>query len=223
MDWWVVEALRPEDRREFLSTLRPRTYRRDEVVFHQGDPAEAVHLIVSGHAAARLSSTAGEPVTVSVLGPGECFGELALVGPGRRRSATMVALDKCETLSMTRAQFDQLRSQSPHVDRLLVLLLADRIAKLDEFLLEALYSPADRRVARRLVALCDTYRSDTNQVVIPLTQDALASLAGTTRSTTNQALQHLVKRDILQLRRGRVIVLDEAALVSLAAPTAAYG
>jgi CRP-like cAMP-binding protein len=223
VDWWVLDFLRPEDRRTFLSTLRRRTYGRREVVFHEGDPADALHLIVSGHVAAHVSSPSGEPVTVAVLGQGECFGELALAGPGRQRAATMTALDRCETLSLTRAQFDRLRSQSPDLDRLLVLLLAERVERLDQYLLEALYTPADKRVARRLVELCDAYRGDSSPVVIPLTQDALASLAGTTRPTTNQALQNMARLGIVEVKRGQLIVLDEAALLTLSHPPPSYG
>jgi CRP-like cAMP-binding protein len=212
MDWWVLEGLQPEVRRSLLSTLNRRTYRRGEVVFHEGDPAETLHLIVGGHLAAHVMSTSGDPVTVAVLGPGECVGELALVDANRQRAATVVALDRVETLSLTRAQFDRLRVEHRQLDQLLVMLLAARVDRLNRYLIEALFTSADRRVARRLLELCDAYRDELGQVVVPLTQDTLASLAGTTRPTTNQALQHLVRRGVLELRRGRVIVLDEAGL-----------
>jgi CRP-like cAMP-binding protein len=223
MDWWVLDGVPPEDRRSFLSTLRRQTYRRREVVFHEGDPAETLHMIVAGHVTAQVSHPSGEPLTVAVLGPTDCFGELALVGPDRMRRATMTALDTCETLSMTRGQFDRLRDANPGLNRVLVLLLAARVEKLDYYLLDALYTPADTRVARRLVELCETYRPDSGPVVVPLTQDAIASLAGTTRSTTNQALQDMVRHHVIELGRGQIIVIDEPALVRLSDPAPTYG
>jgi CRP/FNR family transcriptional regulator, cyclic AMP receptor protein len=223
VDWWVLDALSEEDRSTLTSTLHRRTYRRGEVIFHEGDPAETLHLIAVGHVSAHVSAPSGEPVIVSVLGRGDCFGELALAGPGRARAATVTALDRCETLSLTRAQFDRLRSQSPHLDRLLVLLLAARIERLNGYLLEALYTPASRRVALRLLELCESYRADGGQVVIPLTQEALANLAGTTRPTTNQALQDLARRGVLELQRGSVVVVDEPGLERISRPRRPLG
>ena len=184
MDWPVLASLPADERRTLAAGLRRRAYRRDEVIVHQGDPADTLHLIAAGHASVRVTMPGGEYVVVAILGPGDAFGEHALVSGPQSRGATVVALDRCETLSLGRNEFERLRTAYPGVDRFLVDLLARRVDKLNIYLLEALFVPAERRVLRRLLELCELYPADGQGIVIPVTQETLASLAGTNRASS---------------------------------------
>src|SRR6516162_1089059 len=113
MDWPVLASLPANDRRILVARLRRRTYRRDEVIFHQGDPADMLHLIAAGHVSVRVTLPGGEFVVVAILGPGDAFGEAALVGGPNLRGATVAALESCETLSLGRDQFELLRASYP--------------------------------------------------------------------------------------------------------------
>src|SRR5215831_14841539 len=212
MDWPVLASLPAEDRRRLVARLRRHAYRRDEVIFHQGDPADTLHLIAAGHVSVRVTLPGGEFVTVALSGPGEAFGELALVGGPRPRGATVIALDPCETLSLSRDQFEHLLESYPGVNRFLLELLARRIEKLNVYWLEALYVPADRRVLRRLLDLCQLYGGDGQHIVIPVTQEMLASLAGTTRPTANQVLGRLAASQLVEVGRGQIAVLNRREL-----------
>ena len=157
-------------------------------------------------------------MTVNVIGPGSFFGEQALIGGDNHRSATVLALQPLETLTLCRADFDRLRSEHPAVNALLVTALSERVNRLTGHLVEALFASAEQRLSRRLLELTDTYMTPGNTagsdapVSIPLTQEELASLAGTSRPTINRALQDLVQAGIVVVRRGSVDVLDEARL-----------
>ena len=151
MDWPVLASLPPQEQRRLVAGLRRRSYHRDEVIFHQGDPADTLHLIAAGHVSARVTLPGGEFVVVAIFGPGEAFGEIALVGSPHARGGTVVALEQCETLSLGRDEFHRLRTSYPGVDRFLVELLSARVERLNNYLLEALYVPAERRVLRRLL------------------------------------------------------------------------
>lgn len=212
MDWPVLASLPAEDRRGLVSRLRRHAYRRDEVVFHQGDPADTLHLLAVGHVSVRVTLPGGEFVIVAIHGPGDAFGELALVGGARPRGATVIALERCETLSLDRDQFERLRTSYPGVDRFLAELLSARIDRLNGYLLEALYVPAERRVLRRLLDLCQLYAEDEQRIVIPVTQEMLASLAGTTRPTANQVLGRLAASQLIEVSRGQIIVLNRSEL-----------
>jgi CRP-like cAMP-binding protein len=212
MDWPVLASLPPQERRGLIAGLRRRFYDRDEVIFHQGDPADTLHLIATGHVTVRVTLRGGEFVVVAIFGPGDVFGEIALVGSPRARGGTIVALERCETLSLGRDEFDRLRRSYPGVDRFLVELLAARVEKLNNQLLEALHVPAERRVLRRLLDLCELYTGDDQRIVIPVTQEMLASLAGTTRPTANQVLRRLVASDIVSISRSQIVVLDRPSL-----------
>lgn len=212
MDWPVLASLPPDERRTLAAGLRRRAYRRDEVIFHQGDPANTLYLIAAGHASVRVTLPGGEFVVVAILGPGDAFGERALVGESNSRGATVVALERCETLSLVRDEFERLRMAYPGVDRFLVDLLARRVDKLNTYLLEALFVPAERRVLRRLLELCELYPADGQGIVIPVTQETLASLAGTTRPTANQVLRRLVDGGMVTVSRSQIVVLNRAGL-----------
>jgi CRP-like cAMP-binding protein len=220
MDWPVLASVPATDRRRLVDRMRWRAYRRDEVIFHQGDPADTLHLIAQGHASARVTLPGGEFVIVAIFGPGEAFGEVALVGSPRPRGATLTALERCETLSLSRDQFESLRTSYPGIDRFLVELLSARVDRLNRYLLEALYIPAEKRVLRRLLELCPLYAGDDEQrVVIPVTQDMLASLAGTTRPTANQVLGRMAAGQVVEVSRGQIVVLNRGELHRRADPS----
>ncbi len=189
-----------------------RSFRKGETLFHEGDPGDSLHLIEKGRVAIRPSTPLGEVVTLAILGPGESFGEQALLAPDAKRTASAVALEAVETRVLYRRDVNDLRATQPSIDRFLVVLLAGQVRRLSQRVLEALYYPADRRVVRRLAELAELYDDGAAPIVIGLRQDDLATMAGTTRSTTNRVLQQLVDAGVVGLQRGRLEVLDLEAL-----------
>ena len=208
----LLGRLTDDDRRQVLSSTRRRKYARGEIVFHEGDLGDALHLIAKGHVAVRATTPLGDVSTFTVLGPGEVFGEGALLAPDSRRTGTVVALEPVETQTLSGDQFGTLRREHPEVDRFLVEVLAAQVRRLSSRLQEALFVPAETRVLRRLVELGRSYRSGDGTVVIPLTQDDIASLAGTSRPTANRVLKAAEDDGVLSVRRGRIEVLDATAL-----------
>lgn len=209
MEWWLLEGVPEEDVRRLLQVARRRSFSRGEVVFHRDDPADSLHLVSKGRFAVKVMTPLGEQATIAVRGPGDSFGEMALVGKGARRSATVEALVEAETFCVFEDEFSRLRREHPQVTELVIGFLANEIRMLDQRLLEALYVPAEQRVLRRLDELARLYGEGTaGPVEIPLTQEELAGLAGTSRATVNAVLGEAQKRGLVELRRGRTRVLD---------------
>jgi len=211
MRWALLDGLPEEEVQRVLSMARRRRFGRQEVVFHRGDPADTLHLIAKGRFAVRVVTPLGDTAVFAVLGPGEIFGELALLSDDAQRTTTVAALEPGETLSIHRVDFDGLRSRHPESARVVVSILAGQVRRLSEQLVEALYVPADRRVLRRLLELAALYGSD-HEVVVPLTQEDIAGMAGTSRATTNKVLREAEERSEVRLGRGRTVVVDAAAL-----------
>ena len=203
----MLEGLSEHEVRRLIASARRRRFARQEVLFHEGDPATTVHLIAKGRIAIRVTTPQGDVATVDLVLAGDVVGELALLSPGRRRGATAVAMEPTETLSIDETTFSSLRREDPAVSDFLVQLLAARVHRLTERLLEALYLPAEVRLWRRILELADVYGD-----VVPLTQEDLAGLAGTTRATVNRALRREEKLGTITLGRGRVTVVDHAGL-----------
>jgi CRP/FNR family transcriptional regulator, cyclic AMP receptor protein len=218
LEWRLLEGVPAEQVRELVQMAHRRRFSRNEVVFHRNDPGDSLHLIQSGRFAIRVMTPLGDTATIAVRGPGESFGEMALVAQGGRRAATVAALEDAETIAVYRSDFDRLRERQPSIDAWLHGFLTNEVRMLNDRLLEALYVPVDKRVCRRLAELGELYAEDGMEpTTVPLTQETIAELAGATRPTVNQVLREEEKRGTIQLSRGKVRILDPADLARRAA------
>ena len=214
MDWRLFEGIPGDDVRAVLTLARRSTYRRGEVVFHRYDPADSLHLVVKGRFDVRVVTALGDTVALGIRGPGETFGELAVI-TGGDRSATVVALEPAETLVVRGSELRRLARRHPSIDEVLVRLLSERVAFLSERLVEAYTVGAETRVARRVLDLARVFGGPA-PVTIPLIQEDIAALAGTSRATVNRVLRDAQRQGIVELRRGCTVVLDEDRLARLA-------
>jgi CRP/FNR family cyclic AMP-dependent transcriptional regulator len=202
MEWQLFAGVPQEDVRRLLAIARRRTFVRNEVVFHRGDPANALHLIAAGRFAVTIVTPLGDTAMLAVRGAGDAFGELALVSGGdTERSATVAALETSETHAVLADDFARLRGEHPQVDAVLAAILAERVRRLSEQVTEAYYLSAEARVLRRLTELGELYGG-----VVSLPQEALAELAGTSRATVNRVLREAQARGAIELRRARIAV-----------------
>lgn len=214
MEWRLLASLTPSDQRLVVARTHRHRYAKGETLFHEGDLAETVHFVQEGRVVARRSTSHGDVVTYAVIGPGEAFGEMAMLAEDHRRSSTIVAIEPVVTLTLRFDDFRRLCDEHPAVQALLVRMLAQRVDRLSTHLVDALYLPADRRVLRTLVDLSREYAEPAGaaQVTLPLTQVDVAELSGASRPTTNRYLRRLEQDGLLRLNRGHVTILDMEAL-----------
>jgi CRP/FNR family transcriptional regulator, cyclic AMP receptor protein len=212
MAWSLLDGLDDAVRRTVVAACRRRAFARGEVLFHEGDPGDAVFVVTKGRVAIRVSTPLGDVATLAVMGPGDSFGEMALLRSDRTRTASAVALEASEALSLRHDEFVALRHRDPSVDALLICALTARVERLNTRLLEALYDPVDVRVARRLLALFDRFGDGGDSPTVALTQEDLASMAGTSRPTANRSLRDLERAGIVAIGRGRIQLLDDERL-----------
>jgi CRP-like cAMP-binding protein len=196
---------------------RRRSYRRNEVIFHEGDAADSVHFIEQGHVASRAFTEDGETVTYQLLGPGEVFGLLSLQSGRGRRYGTTVAFDPTVTHVIDAGELRSRCLGDPAMGQVLVDLLAAQVRSFAAALVESLFVPVETRVLRRLAALAHVYGHGASGTVIPLTQEALAGLAGTSRASVSRVLKGLEEARIVERRRSAVVIADPEALAWTAA------
>jgi CRP/FNR family cyclic AMP-dependent transcriptional regulator len=213
--WALLDVLPADEARALLSAARRRRFDRGETIFHEGDPGDTVHLLDKGRVAIRVTTPLGDTATIRVLGPGEIFGELAVISPWPR-TATVRALEPVETLVMASDRIEQLRRAHPDVDRVMLEGLIGEVRRLTHQLLDALYLPVPKRLARCLVDLSQQYGSGVGSVLVPLNQDDVADLCGASRPTVNTILQELEGQGLIELGRGRISIVDCSALGRLA-------
>jgi CRP/FNR family transcriptional regulator, cyclic AMP receptor protein len=192
---------------DLLASGRRRKFSRGEVVFHEGDLGDSLHRVTTGRFAARITTPLGDVATFSVHGPGEVFGLLAVLHPEARRTATVVALQPSETFAIPKSAFVRLKAKHPGVAVAVEQLLVEMLTVSSNRLVEALYTPVHLRVRARLRDLARIYGGGAGDpVTIPLTQDDLAGLVGTTRETVNRVLQDEQKRGSVTLARRRITI-----------------
>lgn len=217
VDWPLLELVPEEERRRFLSVARRRRFDKGEVVFHGGDPGDTLHFVASGRFCVRVETSLGVTAMLGLIGPGDYFGILALLDGSRpERSASILALERAETLSVRKDDFEDLRHRFPAVNELLLRALGDQVRRLSDALVEAMFTPVETRVLRRLLDAARLWGGVVAGSVVPLTQEDLAELAGTTRPTTNKVLRQAEARGWIRVGRGRVELVDPEGLMKRA-------
>lgn len=213
MEWPLLEGVPEDARRQLLSAARRRRFAKGEVVFHEGDPGDTLHLVATGRFAVRVVTATGDTAMLALLGPGDFFGLLALLTAGTpRRSAGIRAIDPAETLAVRQDDLHALRAAHPSVDDVLLRALGHQVRRLTDALTEALYTPAETRVLRRLLDAALLWGGPAGGTVVPLTQEELGQLAGTTRATANQVLRQAEHLGQLEIGRGKVTLVDPDGL-----------
>lgn len=195
--------------------MRRRRFGRDEVVFHEGDPGDTLHVIDKGRVLVEVTTNRGDVAALAVRGPGEVIGELAIVGDGRR-TARVTTLEPTETLTLDQAILEELRSADPRVDRYLIELLAAKLSETSGQLMEVLFVPVEKRVLRVVQRLADAFDSGAEVIVVKVRQEDIAAMAGTRRQTANRPLKAAEAEGAIRIRRGRVEVVDREILARLA-------
>ena len=193
---------------------RRRSYRRGEVIFHQGDPGDSLHFLTEGRVKVVLDAETGEEAVIAILGPGECFGELALID-GEPRSATVETLEPVQTLSLSRADFMTVIRENPVVAERMLITLAGMVRRTDESMADLVFLDLEGRLVKKLLELADAHGRDVDgaiEIELPMTQEDLAAMIGATRASVNKLLGWYEDRGAIQRRGRRIAIFDRERL-----------
>lgn len=208
-------AVLPEEEIAALSEqVRLRQYRAGATIFYADDPGTSLHIIQRGRVKLVLSSTEGREMTVDILGPGDFFGELALIDGGPR-SATAVALEPTETLTLDHAAFLNTLKRRPATALALLEVVGERLRRADEMLYDVLFLDLPARLAKQLLALADEHGTKTPDGVridLRLSQSDLAAMVGATRESINRCLNAFADRGILAFDRDAITIVKPEEL-----------
>ena len=176
----------PFDPAAFLSKINGgRTVfqsRTDQVVYRQGDPADAVFYIQTGKAKVTVTSEQGKEAVVAVLGPNCFFGEGCLNGQALRL-ATVAALTECEITRIPKAEIVSVIHQEPAFAELFISYLLARNSRVEEDLVDQLFNSSEKRLARTLLLLANFGKEgEPEPILAKISQETLAEMVGTTRS-----------------------------------------
>jgi CRP/FNR family transcriptional regulator, cyclic AMP receptor protein len=189
--------------------MRPRRYARGEVIFLEGDPEAGLCVIASGRVKIILTGEDGREVVLNVYGPGEFFGEFALLD-GEPRSADAVAQEASSVYWLRRDDFLAFLKRHPGAMASLLAELSRRLRHTTRVVQDAAFRDVPARLARAILDLAAARgRPEPAGIVVDahLTQAELAAMVGASRETVNRSLRDYQRRGILRYERDRITVL----------------
>ena len=218
----IFEGLSSDQLTPLAEQLRRRRYERGEVVFHQDDPGDRMHIIVEGRVRISLDSDDGREKDIALLNPGECFGEMALLD-GSNRSANATAVDNLETLVLLRDDFQAFLRKHPQITSQMNSMLITRLRSANEMLGDTSFLDVPTRVAKHLLTLAGAVSpgmadpDEAGLIEISIGQEELARVVGASRETVSRALNSYRRMGLLTTSHRRISIKDLKALRRMAA------
>ena len=158
------------------------TYSKKEVIFSQGDDADAVFYIKKGKVKVAIVSKQGKEAVIALLGPDEFVGEGCLIGQPKRLT-TASAMTECQTMRVAKAEIQRVLQDEPTFSQMFVSHILARNARVEEDLADQLFNSTEKRLARLLLLLANFGKEGrTEPILAKISQETLAEMIGTTRS-----------------------------------------
>jgi len=187
-----------------------------EFLFSKGDPGDRLYLVASGRVRVGVVSAEGREVTYALIGPGQMFGEIAVLDGGER-TADATAVEACELLAFERRDvLGVIRANADYALRLIEILCA-RVRHADELLEDIFFLSLPGRLAKQLLSLGETIGEKPPKgegVTIRMSQQAVADHMGISRESVNKVLSKWEQAGIVSLWRGQITIFDRDGLQS---------
>jgi CRP/FNR family transcriptional regulator, cyclic AMP receptor protein len=180
----------------------PRRVEANTLLFAKGDEGDALYAVRRGQIRIGIGTEDGKRLTLATLGSGDLFGEIALLD-GQPRTADAVATEASELFMVRRRDFVELLSKNVPIALRVIEMLCGRLRSSNERMEEAVLMALDVRLARRIAALATDFGTD-----LEISQEQLAVMVGSTRETVNRQLQIWRRDGIVELKRGRINLVD---------------
>lgn len=197
--------------------LVQRHFEENQVIFHRGDPGGLLYIISEGKVKITHGTPEGQEALLAILGTGDFFGELALLDDAPR-SATAVAMERTQALTLHRDEFLNFLGKNPEFADHVMRTLAQRIRHLNDQISDVFFLDLNGRLARTLLNLADNHGRQVDEGILidlSLTQTDLAEMTGATRVSINKALGRFRRAKWVRLKGRTLILLDANALRNL--------
>ena len=195
--------------------LQRRRYTRNQIVFHKNDPGSTLYIIISGKVKIVPPSPEGESVLVAILSTGDFFGELSLFDK-ERRSATAIAADPLETLTLDQTDFIHYIMENSKAVLAILAELSYRLRRTNELLIGSSISDLPARLARRLLELFERCgqpgEEKETHINFRIKQQDLADMVSSSRESVNKLLKEFKEKNLIQITRRYISIPDMEAL-----------
>lgn len=203
-----------EQLQSLVGILDRRTYSKGQVILNQGDPGDSLFIVLSGRVRIYTLSPEGHELSFWICDEGDFFGEMALL-TGEPRSACAEAMQRTEVLVLHRRAFHRYLTANPLAALHLIEVLGRRLRHTTEKAEEFVTLNVGQRIAHKLLELMERYGVPQPEGVLidlNLSQEAIATLVGTTRESANRVLSSLRQQGVIQMGRAHIRVLQPQKL-----------
>ncbi len=216
---WIFQGLSKQELESVCALAHRRVCDAKTTIVTKGEVANEFFVLLNGQAKVTARGVEGTDTVINVMGPGEVFGEIAILD-GQPRSATVTALNECEMAVVEKQPFQNLLASCPGIALKLLAVLAGRMRELTIRLEDRAFLDIPARLAKQLVWLAERHGAKTGEGVrvdLGLSQQELGELVGATRESVNKHLRELARMGVIEPGRGYLDILDLEALRRLAA------
>jgi CRP/FNR family transcriptional regulator, cyclic AMP receptor protein len=217
-DCAVFRGLTDEERAALVARAPVKTFRPGQTIFLMGSPGESMMVVLSGNVRISVSSPEGKELMLTIVRPGEMFGEIALLDR-KERTADATAMTACRLAILERRQFLAFLEANPGILLRIVDVLCGRLRHTDQHIGEVALLPMPARIAKALLRLtAGDARSadDGGSPQIRLSQRELGMIVGTSRERINKYLRAWQGDGVIRMKRSTITLLNRAALGELA-------
>jgi CRP/FNR family transcriptional regulator len=209
----LFSELSPSELERIASVAIPRTFPKGVRVFHEGDSGDACYIVRSGDLRVTREHSDGRAIALAALGPGDIFGELAMLDGGTR-SASVEAISDSELLALPGSDVRRVIAEHGDIAAKLIVAITRRLRDTNERVARQSFQTVPSRVAGVLSQLIaeEAIPEDRQGVTVRMTQADLAQLAGTSRESVSRFLATLERAGVVAVGRGRVTVLEPRRL-----------
>jgi CRP/FNR family transcriptional regulator/CRP/FNR family cyclic AMP-dependent transcriptional regulator len=194
-------------------SLEKRTFGKGMIIFHKDSPGQTLYIIESGKVRIFILSESGQEISVNIYGPGDTFGELALLD-GLPRSAGAVAMERTVTFALHRDDFLRHLEACPRMAQSIIEVLSTRLRYTTTYAESLVFLDVCGRVATKLLELAERYgvQKEGIEIELRLTQAELASWVGTTRESVNKVLGTFRGQGLIEVKGRKITILDRERL-----------
>lgn len=214
----LFSSLAEKDRDQLLALGVERQYHGDQLIFQRGDAGNSMMLVLRGQVRISIVSEDGKELVFSIIPPGECFGEIALLD-GQPRSADAIAMGECILFVLARSDFTAFLERYPPVAIRLLEVLCARVRATSDFIERLAFLDLPARLAYQLLKLAATYGTATPsgvRIAGKFSQQDLGHLVAASRESVNKQLRTWQAAGLLKIEHGIITLLRPKTLSRLA-------
>ena len=208
----LFSELSREELERIADVAIPRAFPKGVRVFHEGDTSDACYIVRAGDLRVTREHSDGRAIALATLGPGDIFGELAMLDGGTR-SASVESITDCELLGLPATDVRRVIAAHGDIAAKLIVAITRRLRETNERVARQSFQTVPSRVAGVLSQLiAEEITPENPGITVRMTQADLAQLAGTSRESVSRFLATLERAGVVAVGRGRVTVLEPRRL-----------